>query len=79
MLSARCCCVTAVELASLLPGLGPLLPGLALPGLAPESQPGLASLLPGLAPLLPGLAPENQPGRAASAISRGLQPKDAPS
>ena len=62
LLSARCCCVTAVELASLLPGLE-----LAL----------LAPLLPGLA--LPGLAPENQPGRAASAISRGLQPKDAPS
>ena len=58
LLSARCCCVTAVGL-----------PGLELALLAP--------LLPGLA--LPGLAPENQPGRAASAIPRGLQPKDAPS
>ena len=59
LLSARCCCVTAVELASLLLGLALL--GLALPGLA-----------------LLGLAPENQPGWAASASPRGLQPKDAP-
>ena len=68
LLSARCCCVTAVELA--LPGLALL--GLALPGLAPESQPELGQAL-------LGLAPESQPERAASAIPRGLQPKDAPS
>ena len=63
LLSARCCCVTAVELA--LPWLW-----LALLGQAPESQPGRAARV---------LAPESQPGRAASAIPRGLQPKDAPS
>lgn len=68
LLSARCCCVTAVELA--LPGqalLALLLPGLALPWLAVQTQSEL------------GLAPESQPERAASAIPRGLQPKDAPS
>lgn len=63
LLSVRCCCVTAVELA--LPGLA--LPGLALPWLAVQTQSEL------------GLAPESQPERAASAIPRGLQPKDAPS
>lgn len=75
LLSARCCCVTAVELA--LPGqalLALLLPGLALPGLALLGQ----ALL-GLGLALLGQAPESQPERAASAIPRGLQPKDAPS
>ena len=61
LLSARCCCVTAVELA--LPGLGLALPlgqallGLALLGQAPESQPEL-----GLAPAIPrGLQPKDAP------------------
>lgn len=69
LLSARCCCVTAVELA---------LPGQALLAL-PLGQALLGQTLLGLGLALLGQAPESQPERAASAIPRGLQPKDAPS
>lgn len=74
LLSARCCCVTAAKLA--LPALlGPQLPAVEL-----QTQPGPA--LPGQAlgsELVPlGPVPESQPERAASAIFRGLQPKNAP-
>ena len=73
LLSARCCCVTGAKLALLvLPG--PALPGPQLPAVELQTQPGPA--LPGRVPL--GLAPESQPERAASAIFRGLQPKNAP-
>ena len=74
LLSARCCCVTAAKLALLvLPG--PALPGPQLPAVELQTQPGLVPL---------GPVPESQPGRvlgperAASAIFRGLPPKNAP-
>ena len=63
LLSARCCCVTAAKLA-LLVLPGPALPGPQLPAVELQTQPEPALL---------------GPERAASAIFRGLQPKNAPS